>query len=69
MSGPGGKLCAAASPEHLQALHCPVPDSNVSILVVQQLHGTLGIQLLPVLQKHIHLCVCVCVCVSKAALQ
>ena len=41
--------------EYFKAVHSKVPDFDVSILVVQQLHGCLRCKLLPVLQHHIHL--------------
>ena len=38
-----------------QGIHSPVPDGNVRVLVVQQLHGLLRREGLPVLQQAVHL--------------
>ena len=41
--------------EYFKAINCKIPDFVISILVVQQLHGSLWSKLLPILKHHIHL--------------
>ena len=41
--------------EYFKALDCKISDFIISILVVQQLHGSLRSKLLPVFKHHIHL--------------
>ena len=41
--------------EYFKAVNCKVPDFDVGILVVQQLHSSLRSKLPPVFKHHIHL--------------